>query len=251
MRCLFVACVVLFLSRCFVQGWKDFRGPVRAVTIFNRTFPSADLIGSLWGLSVFGGSVLFAIENQARWALSLSWCCISLGSILGLAGMITLGSNYSRDICLFKSHRLVRDGIYSVVRHPIRAGIILEAAGFSMFFPVWLAPVIPVGVAVLLIKRSKCEDEILRRHFGATAAEYQESVPAFNIIEGIVRARPAWPTAFSRKRGVAVESVGSRLYFSTFAFEFRVFADAIRSSFHWPAEAGQRLGYGRVPPCPG
>jgi protein-S-isoprenylcysteine O-methyltransferase Ste14 len=108
-----------------------------------------------------------------------------LGVILCASGMVfavwarrALGDDWSQDVELKQGHRLVLQGPYSLVRHPIYTAHLLIALGSAITFDSWLgyAAVASffVGFSVKLVQ----EEELLMRNFPDKYPEYRMRVKA-------------------------------------------------------------------------
>lgn len=126
------------------------------------------------------------------------------GATLGLSAVLHLRHHYSEELVVYMNARLVTSGPYSLVRHPARTGMFLEACGLAAVpFDSWAC----LGVLWLLslsIIRSREEDIILVSHFGPTAIDYQSSTPACNLLVGVVRRvfTPRRATGLPQGRGI-------------------------------------------------
>jgi protein-S-isoprenylcysteine O-methyltransferase Ste14 len=69
------------------------------------------------------------------------------GVVLGVAGMRALGANFTPLPRPREGAALVDRGVYSLVRHPIYAGLVLAAFGWGLW---WRSPVTLVLAGVLL-----------------------------------------------------------------------------------------------------
>lgn len=73
--------------------------------------------------------------------------------------------------------RLVTDGVYAKVRHPIYSADIFLAWGIVCFHPAaWLAAGVAWGTAALIVWM-KLEETVLARRFGDAYRDYQRRVP--------------------------------------------------------------------------
>jgi len=184
---LFAISACLFLARCGLQLFADRRAAKRQVSIPLGGVPSEDLLATLWGVCATL-AVLRAISSEAAPAFCILGCLlVCLGSSLGLIGVFTLGHNYARRIGIYQEQVLVTDGIYSVVRHPIRLGIIVEVMGFACFMGSGVGILAVVAMWLSLGQRSDREDVLLKKYFGTMALNYQKRVPGLNIVLGVYR----------------------------------------------------------------
>jgi protein-S-isoprenylcysteine O-methyltransferase Ste14 len=187
MTALIASTLVLFISRYTIQLWMDMKQVRSPLLMVKRKIPSTELIAFLWGLCLLVPFLLWITGNRFGHYSAFGFLFVCAGNIVGIVAVITLGRSYSRNICIFPDHQLVTEGIYSVVRHPIRLGMILEVIGFAFFLPVALTLFMPMVFTVLLIERSKYEDAMLRVYFKRMAVQYQKNVPSFNVMEGLAR----------------------------------------------------------------
>lgn len=116
---------------------------------------------------------------------TVGFALFAFGVALGLAGILTLGRSYSVDISLRADFRLVTSGIYSLIRHPIRLGLIAEPLGLLMMSGMPILALPWVGMLCALIIRSRQEDVFLRHQVGIEVAHYQSTVPGHNLPLGI------------------------------------------------------------------
>lgn len=97
-----------------------------------------------------------------------------LFSWIQLKSFKTLGTNYSTEIVIFKDHKLVTSGIYSIIRHPQYAGQLLADlfAGLAMLS----SPVVILTVLLsfpLLVLRAKKEEDFLSSAFSEGFTTYR------------------------------------------------------------------------------
>jgi protein-S-isoprenylcysteine O-methyltransferase Ste14 len=90
-----------------------------------------------------------------------------------------LGKQWSLQARVLEDHKLVREGPYRFVRHPIYTGILgmIVAAGLAwchwIGFMIALA-LFGIGTAI----RVRSEEKLLREQFGAAFEDYKRNVPA-------------------------------------------------------------------------
>jgi protein-S-isoprenylcysteine O-methyltransferase Ste14 len=90
-----------------------------------------------------------------------------------------LGREWSLEARLVPGHRLVRQGPYSHVRHPIYTGLLGLLVGTGLNLTAW--PALVVAVALYLVGtrlRTRIEESLLSEAFGEEYARYAAEVPA-------------------------------------------------------------------------
>jgi protein-S-isoprenylcysteine O-methyltransferase Ste14 len=130
------------------------------------------------GLAMFTG---FLSHDEIEWwrvALVVILSGLSIAS--SWSAVKHLGKQFRVNAGLYEDHELVRTGAYSVVRHPIYAGLFgMLLATIAVATP-W--PWATVSVAMFLAGteiRVHTEDTLLRGRFGARFEEYRRSVKAY------------------------------------------------------------------------
>ena len=74
-----------------------------------------------------------------------------------------------------KAHRLVRDGLYEHIRHPIYFGEILRNLGFAIIFSSVYGILIILIASTLLYFRMNIEEKMLSNGFGEAYEEYKRN----------------------------------------------------------------------------
>ncbi|HEV8535078.1 MAG TPA: isoprenylcysteine carboxylmethyltransferase family protein [Candidatus Limnocylindria bacterium] len=122
----------------------------------------------------------FPVGVELADGLQLAGVAIAVGSALFAAwAMWSLGRSYGIRMDLFEGHRLVTEGPYRVVRHPMYLGIVFFHIGaiFAMESLLLLAATALV-VVPFTAARIVAEEGVLREGFGAKYAAFIERVPA-------------------------------------------------------------------------
>ena len=144
--------------------------------------------------SVLGVPLLAAVVFYFLDPLSPGWARIDLpvglrfsGVFLGSASLIllarahrALGRNFSPTLIFQRDHRLVTEGPYRYIRHPIYAAyLLLFTAGFLVTTH-WGIGVFGVSIIGLLMTfRLRREEELLEEHFGEEYLAYSGKTPRF------------------------------------------------------------------------
>jgi protein-S-isoprenylcysteine O-methyltransferase Ste14 len=101
------------------------------------------------------------------------------GTAINIAGRMQLKGNWANHIKIYENHSLITKGMYSYVRHPLYASIILMLYGGTIIYSSWLAAVL---VSVVFIPamgyRAKQEEQLLAKEF-LEYEEYQKQVGLF------------------------------------------------------------------------
>jgi protein-S-isoprenylcysteine O-methyltransferase Ste14 len=121
-----------------------------------------------------------ALPPAVVWPLCVLAMALAAASYwMAVAAIRTLGKQWSLQARLIEGHRLVVEGPYSHVRHPIYTAMLgmLIAAGIS--FSVWWA--LAAGVAIYSVGtaiRVRAEERLLQEAFGEDFEAYRRYVPA-------------------------------------------------------------------------
>jgi len=99
--------------------------------------------------------------------------CLALGLWLFHKSHADLGTNWSITLEVRESHRLVTEGIYRQVRHPMYLALLLYASGQALALPNWLAgPSYLAAFGLLFALRVGPEERMMREEFGQDYEAY-------------------------------------------------------------------------------
>jgi protein-S-isoprenylcysteine O-methyltransferase Ste14 len=163
-----------------------------SLLLVERIFQTPDLGGKrkdqgsaavLWGS--FGLAYLLALVDyywvRPHWfILEWNWIypgvaigCYVVGQFLRVTAIRTLGRFFTISVRLHDGHRVVKDGIYSIIRHPAYTGLWLVNLGFiSVFASVFSFAAFFVLGLPALIYRIKVEEQMLVEEFGQEYRDY-------------------------------------------------------------------------------
>ncbi|MBN1414227.1 MAG: isoprenylcysteine carboxylmethyltransferase family protein [Bacteroidales bacterium] len=86
------------------------------------------------------------------------------------------------------TNKLVRSGLYSIVRHVQYTGGILSIFFATPFlYPHWIFVILGIPGIFLTYLGTKKEDQLMIEKFGDEYRKYMDEVPAMNILLGIIR----------------------------------------------------------------
>lgn len=118
---------------------------------------------------------------------NVDYILLTLGSLahfpaigLYLWGLATLGKEFgvstSAGADVYADHRLIREGPFGYVRHPMYLAVLLAALGALMIFRTW-AMVVFFPMSLTVIRRAEKEEEVLAETFGEAWQDYVTEVP--------------------------------------------------------------------------
>jgi protein-S-isoprenylcysteine O-methyltransferase Ste14 len=92
---------------------------------------------------------------------------LALGLWLFHRSHVDLGTNWSITLELREKHKLVTNGLYRSVRHPMYLALLIYSAGQALVVPNWLVgPSCGVAMVLLIALRMRPEERLMREEFG-------------------------------------------------------------------------------------
>jgi protein-S-isoprenylcysteine O-methyltransferase Ste14 len=116
------------------------------------------------------------------WEEALRWLGVVLAwgsAAVAIAAVRTLGRQWSLEARVLEGHRLIVEGPYRHVRHPIYAAMLGLCVGTGLNLTPW--GVLAAAVVLYLVGtrlRTRAEEGLLLRQFGEEYVRYAEEVPA-------------------------------------------------------------------------
>jgi protein-S-isoprenylcysteine O-methyltransferase Ste14 len=84
-----------------------------------------------------------------------------------------LGTNWSVTLQIREQHRLVTQGIYRRIRHPMYSALFLHSVGQVLVLPNWVAgPSYLIAFGILFALRVRAEETMMLDEFGDEYSEY-------------------------------------------------------------------------------
>jgi protein-S-isoprenylcysteine O-methyltransferase Ste14 len=124
----------------------------------------------LWDLIRDPGS----ISALSAWNL-LGLFLIMAGFVILLTAQITLGRYHASVPMIWEDHKLIRHGIYRLVRHPLYMGVITFCIGLAVFGPSFSGLLIMSLLIPIFLIRIRIEERLLLETFGDAYREYQRN----------------------------------------------------------------------------
>ena len=128
------------------------------------------LVPLLWVVSpVFS----FAEYSLRPWAFAAGVLCLVGGLWCFQRSHSDLGTYWSVTLELRENHRLITQGVYRYVRHPMYAALFLYAIGQALVVPNWVVgPSYFVAFGFLFAFRIRAEERMMLETFGDEYAAY-------------------------------------------------------------------------------
>jgi protein-S-isoprenylcysteine O-methyltransferase Ste14 len=174
----------------FYYRWRASRsGPPGESELRNVSESTVRLL--LMGISGLGAdllSVVWAINPSwiARSSLPLPlwlrWMGVAFGLVavfLGYAAHRTLGTSYTATLKTLDDHRLVVQGVYRWVRHPMYASFFALLATNTLLTGSWLVGALGLLYSLLIIGRVSDEERMLLESFGDDYRRYMRQTGRF------------------------------------------------------------------------
>ncbi|MDX2142935.1 MAG: protein-S-isoprenylcysteine O-methyltransferase [Rhodospirillaceae bacterium] len=107
---------------------------------------------------------------------ALSWAgvvLLALGALLFWRSHADLGDNWSARLAIQPEHRLVENGVYRRIRHPMYAALLLSGLGQFLVLANWIGggSLLAVGVLFYAVRIPR-EERLMLEEFGETYRDY-------------------------------------------------------------------------------
>ncbi len=118
-------------------------------------------------------TLVFANYWQPTWITATGTVVFATGLLLLWRTHVDLGRNWSESLELMESHRLVTNGVYRYIRHPMYAAIWLWGLGQALMLHNYIAgPSALALFAPLYFVRVPREEKMMLEYFGEQYAAY-------------------------------------------------------------------------------
>jgi protein-S-isoprenylcysteine O-methyltransferase Ste14 len=124
-------------------------------------------------------AVLFPLVDLSVLTRLLGVGALGLGGAIIVAGSSDLASSLTPLPVPRKNAKLVKDGMYQYMRHPLYTGLFLASSGLAAVTHDSTRTLFAVGLLVLLSFKADYEERELKEMFGADYEEYAEQVKRF------------------------------------------------------------------------
>jgi protein-S-isoprenylcysteine O-methyltransferase Ste14 len=106
------------------------------------------------------------------------------GTVLRWAAIRALWDYFTVNVSILEGQRVIRRGLYGLVRHPSYTGLLLRYLGFGLALANWLsAALVFLPLLAATVYRIRVEEEALGEHFGEEYAAYARATK--RLVPGI------------------------------------------------------------------
>ena len=152
-----------------VRVARNYKGP-REVFLLTLAW-TGFLIPLIW---VVSPAFSFAEYSLRPWPFGAGVFCLVAGLWVFHRSHSDLGKYWSVTLELRENHRLITEGIYRHVRHPMYAALFLYSIGQTLVVPNWVAgPSYLVTFGILFVLRIGAEERMMLEAFGDEYAAYK------------------------------------------------------------------------------
>jgi len=128
------------------------------------------LVPLLWVASPVFSFAEYALRPAALVAGSV---CLAIGLFVFYRSHADLGSFWSVTLEVRENHRLISQGVYRRVRHPMYSALVLYSVGQALAVPNWVAgPSYLVAFGILFAFRIRAEEQMMVDAFGDEYVAY-------------------------------------------------------------------------------
>jgi protein-S-isoprenylcysteine O-methyltransferase Ste14 len=151
-----------------VKVLKNRRGPLEAILLILAWL--GFVVPLIWIMSPL---LSFADYPLRMTKLLGGIACLVGGLWLFQRSHALLGTNWSVTLQVREHHRLVTDGVYQYIRHPMYTALFLYSVGQLLALPNWVAgPSYLVTFGILFAFRIRAEERMMLEEFSADYAAY-------------------------------------------------------------------------------
>lgn len=192
--CLVILTLVVVLCVLYIGWLASYRTPKASLLGTSIWFrlPVWGQIAVGLGMSVAGAygvyrlwmPIFIAVSPLISLVLRIIGLVVTLGgALLFLVAKRTLGAMYgastSSAVQLQANHRLIQNGIYAIVRHPIYLSYWIMLVGLVIMYRTGVLLMLLLLMVISLSKRAYREDQAMESTFGDKWRNYARRVPMF------------------------------------------------------------------------
>ncbi|TXT58661.1 MAG: conserved membrane protein of unknown function [Promethearchaeota archaeon] len=156
-------------------------------------FSTFDIIfTSIFTLCFIGQFILLFFFNKGLDILLLEIIGYILWGLSGIFGVLPMlifkrKGNVPEGKSYINTKKLVKDGLYAIVRHPQYAAGMLLSISITLLVQTWISVIFSVIIIVLTYQWTYREDKELIEKFGEDYRKYKEEIPRLNFLYGALK----------------------------------------------------------------
>jgi protein-S-isoprenylcysteine O-methyltransferase Ste14 len=106
---------------------------------------------------------------------TIGYVFIITGLIVSLISLKTIGNNWAglAEYQIKKNQKLVVNGIYRYMRHPIYTAVLLEMTGYQLLVNSWLSPFILIPLYIFFKRHIELEEKLLIQKYSNQYMKYK------------------------------------------------------------------------------
>lgn len=118
--------------------------------------------------------ILFKFPISKLMILPYTGLLLIIGGItLRFIAVWSLGKFFTVDVNIQENHKIIKKGVYKVIRHPAYLGSLVSFVGFGISINNWISFwVIIIPITIAFIHRIKIEEKLLLEKFEGDYSDY-------------------------------------------------------------------------------
>jgi protein-S-isoprenylcysteine O-methyltransferase Ste14 len=134
------------------------------------------IIAGLWAGTAARSASGAGIRVSEPWLSGASLALLLAGLVIRWTAILTLGRYFSTGVAIHQGQRIVRTGLFRLVRHPSYSGLLLLFLGLGLSYGNWLSfALIVVPFLAALLYRIQVEEASLTEALGRDYIEHCRS----------------------------------------------------------------------------
>ena len=98
---------------------------------------------------------------------------IIVGMIFRFIAVWSLGKFFTVNVTIQKNQKIIKNGVYKIIRHPSYLGSLVSFIGFGISLNNWVSlTMIIIPITIAFIHRIKIEERLLLEKFGSDYLDY-------------------------------------------------------------------------------
>lgn len=160
-------------------------GLAGGVTWYRRMLDGLQRRGGIWVgcqgvllLAVMGGGLVWRNQWCGRASATLGLILLVIAAVCGLAGTVSLGKQLTPFPQPSRTAKLVRNGIYALMRHPLYTAVFTASVGWGLLRHSWPALASALLLGPFFDAKARVEERALRERF-SEYTDYERRVKKF------------------------------------------------------------------------